>query len=92
MAGNLSRDQLRIPSTWRALPRPLVSMPSSWWQLNHNVMYILLCNWTSYVLQAVFVMCRQNEFDQAEEVFTRIWPESEADTGQDEVVETTIKI
>ena len=41
MAGNiLSRDQLcplvGIPTTWRALPLPLVCIPSPWWQPYHN--------------------------------------------------------
>ena len=57
------------------------------------VMYILLCNRTSYFLQAVFAMCRQKEFEQAEEVFTRIWQKCATDdTSQDEVLKTTIKI
>jgi len=56
-------------------------------------MYILLCDWTNYFLQAVFAMCRKNEFVQAEEVFRRIWQKSATDnTGQEEVFKTTIKI
>jgi len=56
-------------------------------------MYILLCDWTNYFLQAVFAMCRKNEFVQAEEVFRRIWQKSATDnTGQEEVFKTTINI
>ncbi|KAK2162535.1 hypothetical protein NP493_1518g00005 [Ridgeia piscesae] len=43
--------------------------------------------------EAVFAMCRKNEFNQAEEVFRRIWQKNATDnTGQEEVLKTTIKI